>query len=259
MAFDLKQLLKALLLSTSEPLEVKTIQQVVTRWHKAREAERSEVSSGNKSPENQEATSEPVEDGGELESPAPEESQAAVPSLVTAAQIREAADALKAEFEQRDPVVRVVEGPQGWRLAVSPRYSEWVRLLRNEPRPQRLSPAALETLAIIAYRQPVTRAEMETIRGVSIDSALNKLMELELVLVMGRAELPGRPRQYGTTERFLEYAGIRSLDELPASDVVTARELDQWIRKAEQGNTTTDEDVGLPGNEKLQQQELLDK
>ena len=65
----------------------------------------------------------------------------------------------------------------------------------------KLSPAALEIMSIIAYRQPVTRAEMEAIRGVSVDSALSKLIELELVLVTGRAELPGRPIQYGTTEK----------------------------------------------------------
>ncbi len=236
MAFDLQNLLRALLLSTSDPLDVKTVQQVITRWHKAHEAEAQD------------------------ETEAAEEVEAApaeVPSMVTAAQIREGIDALRARLEAEDPVTRIIEGPQGWRLAVSPEYSEWGRLMRNEPRPQRLSPAAMETLAIVAYRQPVTRAEMETIRGVSIDSALNKLLEAELVQVTGRAELPGRPLQYGTSDKFLDYCGIRSIEELPASDVVSARELDRWIREAEQGDAPGDHEVGLPENESPKQAEIF--
>jgi segregation and condensation protein B len=110
----------------------------------------------------------------------------------------------------------------------------------------KLSPAALETMSIIAYRQPVTRAEMEAIRGVSIDSALHKLLELELVHVTGRAELPGRPIQYGTTDKFLEFTGIKELDELPASDVLSNHQIDDWMRQSDEPEEEiSDEDVGL--------------
>jgi chromosome segregation and condensation protein ScpB len=97
-----------------------------------------------------------------------------VPTLLTATQIREAVDALEAEMREANDACRILQGPEGFRLVISPAYADWVRLLRGEPRPQRLSPASLETLSIVAYRQPVTRSEMEAIRGVSVDSALTR-------------------------------------------------------------------------------------
>ncbi|MCH2155440.1 MAG: SMC-Scp complex subunit ScpB [Opitutales bacterium] len=165
--------------------------------------------------------------------------------MLTGAQVRETIDAIRAKYLEDGSVFRVIEGPEGYRLAVAPDYSEWIRLLRDQPRPLKLSPAAMETLAIIAYRQPVTRSEMETIRGVSIDSALHRLLDLELILAVGRAELPGRPIQYGTTPKFLEFTGIKSLEELPASDVVSPGQLNEWIRAAQNPEKVTDNDVGL--------------
>ena len=102
---------------------------------------------------------------------------------------------------------------------------------------------------MIAYRQPVTRAEIEAVRGVAADSALSRLMELELVFVSGRAELPGRPIQYATTNKFLELCGVRSLEELPATDVVAPGQLNEWIRRAtlplEEQQLLSDADMGL--------------
>jgi segregation and condensation protein B len=142
-----------------------------------------------------------------------------------------------------------MQGPTGFRLVVAPEYGEWVRLLRDAPKPLRLSQASLETLALVAYRQPVTRAEIEAVRGVATDSALNRLLELELVYVSGRAELPGRPIQYATTVKFLEFCGIRSLEELPATDVLTPAQLNEWIRRATepqaQPELLSDADMGL--------------
>ena len=88
----------------------------------------------------------------------------------------------------------------------------------STPLPTRLSTPALETLAIIAYRQPVTRAQMEEIRGVSVDGVIGTLSERELVEVVGRADAPGRPQTYGTTQMFLEYFGLRGLNELPDAE-----------------------------------------
>ena len=91
-------------------------------------------------------------------------------------------------------------------------------LVGAKPRPPKLSNPALETLAIIAYRQPITRAEMEQIRGVTVDGVVQTLVERELIEVRGEADAPGRPRLYGTTPFFLEHFGLKGLGELPAAD-----------------------------------------
>ena len=109
----------------------------------------------------------------------------------------------------------------------------------------KLSQSSLETLAVVAYRQPVTRAEIESVRGVSAEAGLAKLLERELIAVAGRADLPGRPIQYGTTDRFLEFVGIKSLDELPASDVLSTRQIDEWLKGPSSGHTPNDADMGL--------------
>jgi len=224
MDFDLKKTLEALLLSTAEPITLKDVVKIFARYHQ----ELSEAL--------EEAKDEAEEDATVTE----------VPSLVTQAQIRDALTELTDAAEVQDKAYRIVEGPNGYQIVTAPQFAEFVRLLRGEPRPMKLSPAALETMSIIAYRQPVTRAEMEAIRGVSVDSALNKLIDLEIVYVTGRAELPGRPIQYGTTDKFLEFTGIKELDELPASDVLSNHQIDEWMRRSEEEpEEISDEDVGL--------------
>lgn len=143
-------------------------------------------------------------------------------------------------------VYDIAETTNGFRMVIRPAFSDAVRMLRKEPRPARLSVAALETLAIVAYRQPTTRAELEKIRGVSVDSALNRLFEHGLIESTGRAELPGRPIQYGTTEKFLEYCGIRSLDDLPASDTISPQRLESWLSEDEEEHALHATDMGLP-------------
>jgi segregation and condensation protein B len=119
----------------------------------------------------------------------------------------------------------------------------------------KLSQAALETLAVIAYRQPVIRSEVEKIRGVSIDSALNRLLEREFVQVVGRADLPGRPIQYGTSETFLEFVGLRSIEELPASDVLSPRQIDEWLHEVSNQHDVTEKEMGLPEGERVDREE----
>ncbi len=172
-----------------------------------------------------------------------------VPSLITATQIREAMDAIAADLKARDEVFYLIEGSNGYRLVTNPKAARWVRLLRDEPPPVRLSQAALETLAVIAYRQPVTRGEIETIRGVSAEAGVNKLLERGLIYVAGRAELPGRPIQFGTTDEFLEFVGIKSLAELPASDVLSNRQIDEWLSQAQNQEAVGDKEVGLETGE----------
>ena len=240
MEFNLKKIIKALLLSTSEAVSIKDIQKVVQRYHAQSASESTEER--------------PAAEPGTA--PAPVATQPVqeviqdiidqVPTLLTATQIREAVDALEVEMRESNDASRILQGPEGFRLVISPVYADWVRLLRGEPRPQRLSPAALETLSIVAYRQPVTRPEMEAIRGVSVDSALNRLMELEFVAVTGRADLPGRPIQYGTTDKFLDFTGLRTLGELPASDVLSPAQISEWITRATTPVAVGDAEMGLP-------------
>ena len=168
-----------------------------------------------------------------------------VPSLITATQIREATDAIAEELRAADDGLLLIEGSNGYRIVTHPRFARWVRILRAEPPPLKLSQSSVETMAIVSYRQPVTRAEIETIRGVSAEAGVNKLLERELIYVVGRADLPGRPIQYGTTDKFLEFVGVKSLDELPASDVLSSRQIDEWLSNAMNPAKLSDTDMGL--------------
>jgi segregation and condensation protein B len=106
-----------------------------------------------------------------------------------------------------------------WQFVTQPDYAPWLKaLVGHKIRPPRLSQPSLETLAIIAYRQPITRAEIEQVRGVAVDGVMQTLLERGLVEQVGRAEVVGRPMTYGTTSAFLEYFGLRALDDLPAAD-----------------------------------------
>ncbi len=106
-----------------------------------------------------------------------------------------------------------------WQFVTQPDYAPWLKALVGvKARPPRLSQAALETMAIIAYRQPITRAEVEQIRGVSVDGTMQTLLERGLIEQSGRAEVVGRPALYSTTPLFLEYFGLRALEDLPAAE-----------------------------------------
>ena len=134
---------------------------------------------------------------------------------VRPAEVAAAIEQLKVEYIQNEHGFQLVEKAEGWQLTSDPKYAQWVRRLFPAPKPARLSSPALETLAIIAYRQPITRADVEAVRGVTIDGVLQTLMERGLVKISGRAEIPGRPLLYETTEFFLDHFGLRNLDELP--------------------------------------------
>src|SRR6185503_4078752 len=121
------------------------------------------------------------------------------------------------EAAQRSYRLACVAG--AWQFVSQPEFAPWLKALVGvKARPPRLSQPALETLAIIAYRQPITRAEVEQIRGVNVDGTMQTLTERGLVEAVGRAEVVGRPPTYGTTSLFLEYFGLAGLDGLPAAD-----------------------------------------
>ena len=134
---------------------------------------------------------------------------------VREAEVAAAIEQLKTEYVEQGRAFQLIEKAEGWQLATDPKYAPWVRQLFPAPKPARLSAPALETLAIIAYRQPITRADVEAVRGVNIDGVLQTLMERGLVKIAGRAEIPGRPLLYETTQFFLDHFGLRNLDELP--------------------------------------------
>jgi len=121
--------------------------------------------------------------------------------------------------------VELQEGAKGWRFVTRPEYASWIRALLPEMRPERLSPAALETLALIAYRQPITKADIEAVRGVSVDGQILKLIDRGLIRIGGRADLPGRPMLYETTGEFMEHFGVKDLDELPNAEELRKVEL----------------------------------
>lgn len=144
---------------------------------------------------------------------------------VSEAEIAAALEQLKIEYLEQGRAFQLLEKAEGWQLASDPAYARWVRQLFPVAKVSRLTPPALETLAIIAYRQPITRADVEAVRGVAIDGVLQTLMERGLVKITGRAEVPGRPLLYETTQFFLEHFGLRTLDELPNADELRRREL----------------------------------
>jgi segregation and condensation protein B len=129
--------------------------------------------------------------------------------------IKEAIQTLRDEYDQRPGSIGLVEVAGGYQLRTRPEYAEWVRKI-IQPSAQRLSPAALETLAIIAYKQPIMRSDIEHIRGVDAGGIIRMLLDRKLVKILGRKEIPGRPLIYATTRHFLEIFGLRDIKDLPA-------------------------------------------
>ena len=182
---ELKLILEAILFSAQKPLSLKELRDVFSAA--VEHAEGDETARGLKKIKESELT----------------------PALDELAKDHEAA--------QRSYRLACVAG--SWQFVTQPEYAPWLKaLVGHRLRPPRLSQPALETLAIIAYRQPITRAEMEQVRGVSVDGVMQTLVERGLIEQLGRAEVVGRPMTYGTTSLFLEYFGLRSLDDLPAAD-----------------------------------------
>lgn len=122
---------------------------------------------------------------------------------------------LNSYYSEAERSFTILERPRGWKLYTRTEFGEFVRHLFPGRKPERLSGPAMETLAIVAYRQPITKAAIEAVRGVSCDGMIQKLLDRDLVRIGGRAELPGRPLLYSTTDLFFEHFGINSIDDLP--------------------------------------------
>jgi segregation and condensation protein B len=141
---------------------------------------------------------------------------------VTAGAVTEALEALGARYAEEDRGFKLVRLGNGWQMVTHERYAPWVKALLAGRQKARLSRAALETAAVIAYKQPITRLGIERIRGVDAGGVLNTLLERGLIMIKGRDPGPGRPLLYGTTQGFLDYFGLAKLSELPRMDEIAA-------------------------------------
>jgi len=130
---------------------------------------------------------------------------------------------LKADYAQSQRSLTIVEVAGGYQMATDPAYAPWIKKFYGKVRQEKLSRPALETLAIVAYKQPVTTPEIEAIRGVDVSGVLQSLLEKGLVKILGRKDAPGRPMLYGTTKEFLQYFGLNSLSDLPKTEELPAQ------------------------------------
>ncbi|MFP4158496.1 MAG: SMC-Scp complex subunit ScpB [Desulfobacterales bacterium] len=137
--------------------------------------------------------------------------------------IRGALEELEQEYRKKNGGFLLQEVAGGYQFRTRPEYRQWIERL-FAPQPTRLSRAAMETLAIVAYHQPVLRSEIEHIRGVNSGNTIRLLLEKKLIRVLGRREIPGRPLVYGTTKSFLELFGLKDLKDLPAPQEIAAGE-----------------------------------
>jgi segregation and condensation protein B len=171
--------------------------------------------------------------------------------------LREAIDALKAQYETSGSAFTIAEVAGGFQLATRPEYGPWLRKFHDR-NPVRLSQAALETLAIVAFRQPITRAELDAVRGVNSGGVLHTLMELNMIRLAGRSEAVGKPMLFATTREFLVHFGLRSLADLPkprelqellaaGEEQAQARALAEAPAAATADETTLPEEEAPPG------------
>ncbi len=147
--------------------------------------------------------------------------------------IEQALKDLDADLRDRHTGLHVGEVANGYRIQNDASCGRWLRTMLDKGRTNRLTKPSLETLAIIAYRQPCTRSEIEAVRGVSVDQVVRNLVDLQLVKVVGRSDMPGRPWLFGTTQKFLEYFGLRDLKDLPGIDELRRIEMERKKTEAE--------------------------
>lgn len=159
----------------------------------------------------------------------PDEILEAFSSDVSAKEVKQEIEALREEYEQQRRGFRVYEIAGGFQVASAIDFAEVLKRFYQAREKKKMTPASLETLSVIAYRQPVTRADIEGVRGVNVDAAVKGLLEKGLIRIVGRKEVPGRPILYGTTREFLEHFGLKSLEELPPLSEYSLKDLDQAL------------------------------
>jgi segregation and condensation protein B len=150
------------------------------------------------------------------------------PGRITEDRVIAAISELNVSYEQTGRSFRIVKVAGGYQFATLARFARWLGKMVRERSKRKLSQSALESLAVIAYKQPVTKPEIEAIRGVNADYVIHSLLERNLITIVGRAATPGRPLLYGTTRQFLKHFGLNDLSELPKP-----REIDELLAEAE--------------------------
>lgn len=193
---QLSAIVEALLIASQDPLPAEEIARLV----RSRVAEAEDVR---------------LRDSEEGAAPAELPEWLSALAATSAAEVVAALAELNHAYDESGRAFGALERPKGWKLYTRHDYGDFVRQLFPGRKPERLSAPAMETLAIIAYRQPITKAAIEAVRGVSCDGMIQKLLDRDLIRIGGRAELPGRPLLYETTDLFFEHFGIRSVDDLP--------------------------------------------
>jgi len=146
----------------------------------------------------------------------------------TVSEVRDTVDQLNLEYKQANHAFQIIERGGGFQMVTRDAYSQWVKKLFQGKRKARLSQAALESLSVIAFRQPISKPEVAHIRGVNCDGVIQTLLERKLITISGRGDGPGRPLQYRTTREFLKYFGVNSLEDLPKP-----REIEELLKENE--------------------------
>jgi segregation and condensation protein B len=144
---------------------------------------------------------------------------------ITVADVREAIYTLKADYDAQGRGFRLFEIAEGFQLMTDPRFADYLKRFYTSREKKRVSPASLETLAVIAYKQPVTKADIEFIRGVNVDGPMKTLLEKSLIKITGKKEVPGHPFLYGTTKEFLDHFGLKSIQDLPPLKEFTEKDI----------------------------------
>lgn len=166
-------------------------------------------------------------------------------SKIKESEINGALEQIKIDLIQADAGINISEVAGGFRLQTDPACGPWLRQLLSSGRPSRLSKPTLETLAIIAYRQPVTRSEIESVRGVNVDNIVRHLLECQLIKISGRSDLPGHPLLYGTTHLFLEHFGLQDINHLPGIEQLRRREAERIKARTAQNMSEKSEDAEI--------------
>ncbi len=156
---------------------------------------------------------------------------------LTPSQISGIIQELKTEYETNQRSFEIHDVANGFEVVTKKEFAPWIMRIELQKRARQVTQSALETLAILAYKQPITRAEIEELRGVDVSGVLNTLMERDLIKIVGRKEVPGRPFMYGTTEKFLEHFGLHSIGGLPSIEE---------IKKLVEGAVNREELLGRP-------------
>jgi segregation and condensation protein B len=182
---------------------------------------------------------------------------------LASAEIRKLIDELQTEYEQANRGMRVAEIAGGFMMVTATGFAPILKKLFKDRHTERLSKQALETLAIIAYKQPLTRTEIELLRNVNVDGVMKSLLDKNLIRISGRKKTPGRPLVYGTTRQFLEHFGLKSLNDLPSilelNTPEIKRELSEKNAEVELVPEGTDETVSAQTNEEMNSMEQAER